>query len=125
MKKEQKSGNTPTLYSIDFNIQNLKNMIKEYPYLISKMKRKDLVLETIFHEHSNLISSLNSYKKIEINDIAVKIDDENLKKKLQLSNEFFKFVLINDTNKLIHYTKTLAEIFDENSSTKFCKKIIV
>ena len=123
VKKESKSGNTPTLYSIDFSIQSLRNMIEEYPYLISKMKRKNLVLEAIFHEYLDFTYNLNeNYKKIETNEFAVKINKEDLTKKLELSNEFFKFVLINDRNKLIHYTKTIAETFNENINTKLCKE---
>ncbi|WP_292388747.1 winged helix-turn-helix domain-containing protein [Methanosarcina sp. UBA5] len=131
VKKEQKSGNTPTLYSINFSIQNLRAMIEDYPFLTSKMKRNDIVLEAIFSECSNFIRS-NKYK-YEINqnkdehkrifcDFSFVIDKEDLKKRSQLSEEFFKLFLINDTDQLAFHTWVLAKTFNENLSTKVCKK---
>ena len=147
VKKERKSGNTPTLYSIDFNIQNLRGMIEEYPHLISKMKKNDSALKVVSHEHLNLMyyySSQNKeeYQKFELYNLFInlnkekqenhnqieffdsfnKICEEKLKKRLELSNEFFKFFLINNTNKLTYHIEILAKTFDENLSTRFYKK---
>lgn len=124
----QKPGNSPTLYSIAPNIQNLRNILKEYPDLITEMQSSELALTCILSEHSNLIyiSPKEEYVK-DVRDIKlrVSIDKEELKDKLQLSAEFFKIFLINDKNKLMHRIRKLirasgeqvqADIFVVNSS---------
>jgi hypothetical protein len=120
VKKEQ-FGNIPTSYYINFDIQNLRNILIEYPYLISKMQKEELVLEAIFREHSYLICKVDGEFEGQSENIKViiGIDKEILKKRLQLSTEFFKFVLINDEYKLIYYLKVLAENFNQNISAMY------
>jgi hypothetical protein len=67
-KLEKKPGNIPTLYSIIINIQNLRNILREYPHLISNMQKNDLVLENIICEYSDLL--YNSINKEHVKSIA-------------------------------------------------------
>lgn len=149
VKKEPKSGNTPTLYSINFSVQKLRNMIKEYPYLISKMRRNDSVLEAILNQYSNCrYLNIEKYKinvnikkhkinenieKHKINEniekhkkiyhiFCIAIDKEDLKKRSHLSEEFFKLILINNTDQLAFHTWILANTFNENLNTKYYNK---
>lgn len=113
----QKPGNSPTSYSIIPDIQNLRNILKEYPDLIAEMQSSELALACILSEHSNLIyiSPKEEYVE-EIADIKqrVCIDKEDLKEKLQLSAEFFKIFLINDKNKLMHRIRKLVRASGEH-----------
>lgn len=120
--KKGQFGNIPTSYYINFDIQNLRNILIEYPYLISKMQKEELVLEAIFREHSNLICRIIEEEFEEQSEnikVIIRIDKEILKKRLQLSTEFFKFILINDEYKLTYYLKVLAENFNQNTSMMY------
>lgn len=94
-RKEMKAGNIPTLYSIDLNIQNLRNLLEEYPYLISSMRRSESVLESILSEHSDLILILSKDKSQE------HIDKVKLKEMLGASDKFFELFLMSEKKYLM------------------------
>ncbi len=54
----RKGRQDSTSYSIVSSIQNLSQILKQYPDLTSKMQRKDSISENIFREHLNLIYGL-------------------------------------------------------------------
>ena len=61
--KEIKLGkckNDPTLNSFVVTIQNLINILKEYPNLIPKLQKNDSILEYIFRENLDLICGFNN-----------------------------------------------------------------
>lgn len=103
VKLEKKRGNIPTLYSINFNIQNLGSILEEYPYLIEKMQRSKFVFEAIFREHSDLIYTLTDKEyvdQIKEIKILIKLNKKKFKEMLKLSTEFFKFFVMNDNGKV-------------------------
>jgi hypothetical protein len=51
-EKLKKTGRTPTQYSINYNIINLRKILDDYPNLIGDMQENDSVLETIIQAHS-------------------------------------------------------------------------
>lgn len=119
VKKEQKYGNVPTLYSINYDIHSLRNMLEKHPYLISTMQKKESVFEVILREYPNLIRRLNEEEHRKNNENTksfTKIEEESLKKRWQLSTEYFKYFIDNDENKLVHCVLLLAKISDEKSN---------
>jgi alpha-L-arabinofuranosidase len=115
-KKERfgtKAGRTPTLYSINYNIQNLKKMLDEYPNLIRNMQENESALETIIRTHSELICNTTDVKYMEQAPnfkSLYKMDTEAWKKKLKLSNEFFKLFLNNEPDDLWKIIIQLVQI---------------
>ena len=63
-----KSGNDPTLYSIIFDIENLRKIFVNHPCLKAKLQKSDSVLKIIFYEYSDLI--YNSINKEHVKSIA-------------------------------------------------------
>lgn len=116
VKEKKRVGNIPTLYSIDFNIENLRRMLEEYPGLTLKMQRNELVLETIFREHSDLI--YNSTKEEYVEQIEkikshIKVNKESLEEKLKLSTEFFKIFLMNDEERMKNRIRSIVRMSNE------------
>jgi predicted transcriptional regulator len=62
-KKVTKVGSTPTLYSIVFDISILKNMMEDYPHLVTQMQKSTLVRDKIVREFLYFISDFRIRKK--------------------------------------------------------------
>ena len=141
-KLDKKLGNTPTLYSLLYNIQCLKKILEEYPNLIENMQGSELALEIIVQEYYSPINTSTKeewmqienmvrqekinkglFKKkrtssgeawVQINNMLMKeqMDKELCKKKVRWSKEFFRFCLTNTMDELVEKAKKLAQISD-------------
>jgi hypothetical protein len=108
--KSGKPGAQFTLYSIVVDIQKQIQTLEKYPDLISKMQKNDSIVENIFREHLDLISSSDSGQKDGVEQLEVTLfekTEKSFKEKLQLSPKFFRLFLITDKNKLINNIKKL------------------
>jgi hypothetical protein len=115
-KLEKKPGNTPTLYSIVYDIQILKEMLRIYPYLLESMQRSEFVLETIVNENYSWICNSNDEEYVEqIENLKLlnKKGKESWREKLRLSKEFFRYSLYNNFFDMMKDIKKLAQTSSE------------
>ncbi len=121
IKLEKKPGNTPALYSIVLNINNLNNIYEKYPYLLGNIQRSEVAFETIFCEYSDLIYTATDKKYVEqIENLKVLVEKskEDFKEKLKSSPEFFKIFLMNDKYKLMHRIRKIIQTTGEQANAE-------
>lgn len=121
VKEEKRPGNIPTLYSINFNIQNLRRILEEYPGFILRMKISELALESILSEHSDLIYISTKKEYVEqIEDIRLHIekDKSSLKEKLKSSTEFLRIFLATDKHMIMHRIRKIVQKSGERASAE-------
>lgn len=94
--KLQKCGPSPTLYSIILNVQNFKFILKKYKNLIYIMQKNSLILERVLEANTD--------------DTVPEKIKENLRKMLQSSPSFFKYLLFGDESELSQYIEYISDI---------------
>ncbi len=123
-KLENKPGNIPTLYSIINSSENINKILEEYPYLIEKMQRSELALETIVNENSSWIFNFTEKEHkepIENQIVLIQMGKENWKKQLKLSQEFFRFCLNNKYSDMKERVRKLSKISSKHWYTSLCE----
>lgn len=110
-----KRGIIPTLYSIIFDITNLRRIWKKHSKLKLEMQSNELAIETVIHENFSWISNSAEEEYVEIENLTLykKRGKENWKKKLRISLGFFDFCLNNDYVNMIESVRKLAQVYNE------------
>lgn len=118
-KLDNQQGNTPTMYSIFYKIQNLKRILEEFPNLIENIQSSELSLEIIVQENFSWVSKSAEveYEQIENLNLYEISGKESWKEKLKFSKEFLRFCLSNDLSDMIEKVKKLAQISNEYLGT--------
>ena len=125
-KLDKQHGNTPTLYSIFYKIQNLKKILEEFPNLIENIQNSELSLETIVQENFSWVSESAEveYEQIENLNLYEISDTESWKDKLKLSKEFLRFCLSNNLSDMMEKVRKLTQISSEYLGTNYRIDII-
>ncbi len=118
-KIDQQQGNTPTMYSIFYKIQNLRRILEEFPNLIENIQSSELSLETILQENFSWASTsaANENEQMENLNLYEISGKESLKEKLKFSKEFLRFCLTDNLSDKIEKVRKLTQISTEYSRT--------